>query len=130
LFQSSNQRAGEFIVSSGRRIVLNKGMQLERKNCWEVMQCGRQPGGENVHDLGVCIAALPGQYDGINKGQHGGRFCWVITGTLCKGEVQGTYGKKIKSCLDCRFFKQVVEEEGRFFILTPSDAKDNFKRVV
>jgi hypothetical protein len=96
---------------------------LQRKNCWEVKHCGRQPGGENVNNLGVCIAALPCQYEGINTGQHGGRFCWVLAGTLCKGELQGTYAKKIKDCLECQFLKQVEEEEGRFFILTPRDVK-------
>ncbi len=101
---------------------------MERENCWEVMKCGRQTGGENVHDLGECIAALSSQYDGLNKGKHGGRFCWVITGTLCKGEKQGTYAKKLKSCLDCKFLKQVNEEEGRFFILTPTNAKEHLKR--
>jgi hypothetical protein len=104
--------------------------QMERQNCWEVMKCGRQKGGENVKILGACIAALPNEYEGLNNGKHGGRFCWVLTGTFCKGEVQGTYAKKLKRCLDCEFFKQVTEEEGRFFILTPKDAIDYSKRVV
>ena len=98
-------------------------LQMERLNCWEVMGCGRQSGGEKVKELGVCPATLPGKYDGVNEGKHGGRFCWVMVGTLCGGEVQGTYAKKVKDCLNCKFFKQVDEEEGRFLILTPTDAK-------
>jgi len=101
---------------------------MERKNCWEIKRCGRESGGDNVKVLGVCPASLPSEYDGINKGQKGGRFCWVIAGTFCKGEVQGTYAKKLKNCLICEFLKQVNEEEGRDFILTPRDAKDKSKR--
>lgn len=36
---------------------------MERNNCWEVMKCGRQQGGENVSKLGICIAVLPNEYD-------------------------------------------------------------------
>ena len=96
---------------------------MQRRNCWEVMKCGRSPGGENVERLGVCPAALPNQYDGTNKGKHAGRFCWAVTGTLCGGEVQGTYAKKFLDCLGCEFLKQVNEDEGPNFILTPQKAK-------
>jgi len=96
---------------------------MERKNCWEVKKCGREPSGENVEKLGVCPAALPNEYNGVNKGKHAGRFCWAVAGTLCEGEVQGTYAKKLMGCLGCEFLKQVNEEEGRNFILTPQKAK-------
>lgn len=91
---------------------------MERNNCWEVKKCGRQTGGENTEALGVCPAALPNEHcDGVNNGRHGGRFCWTIAGTQCEGQVQGIYAVKFMSCLDCEFFKQVNEEEGRSFIL-------------
>jgi len=101
---------------------------VERKNCWEVMGCERQPGGRNAERLGVCPAAVPGQHDGVNKGKHGGRICWAVSGTLCGGEVQGTYAKKLMSCLNCKFLKQVNEEEGRDFILTPDSPKHGTKQ--
>jgi hypothetical protein len=88
------------------------------------MKCGRQSGGENVDELGLCPATLPNKYyDGINRGRHCGRFCWAIAGTLCGGQVQGTYAKKFKLCLECKFFNQVHEEEGRFFVLSPLYSK-------
>ena len=92
---------------------------MERKNCWELKKCGRELGGENADELGVCPAALPNKYDGVNKGKHAGRFCWAIAGTLCDGETQGTYAKKLEDCLRCAFLKQVNEDEGRVFILSP-----------
>ena len=95
---------------------------MERRNCWEVMKCGRQPEGENVEKLGLCPAALPNEYDGVNEGTHGGRFCWAIAGTLCGGEVQGTFSKKILDCLRCEFLKHVEKDEGKNIILTPQKA--------
>ena len=32
--------------------------------------------------------------------------CWEIAGTLCKGEVQGEYAKKIKDCAECEVYQQ------------------------
>ena len=94
---------------------------IKRKNCWEVMKCGRQPGGENVEKLGICPAAVSGNYNGTNKGKFRGRFCWAVTGTLCEGDVQGTYAQKVMDCIHCKFFKYVNEEEGRYFKLSPKD---------
>ena len=69
-------------------------------NCWEFMECGREEGGRNSIELGVC----PTYPD------HG-RGCWRIVGTFCDGEVQGTYAKKIDSCRQCDFFNRVTIEE-------------------
>lgn len=95
---------------------------MDRNDCWEVMKCERQPGGVNTEAFGVCPATLTGEYDGVNEGNHGGRFCWAIAGTLCRGEVRGTYSMKIRDCLHCEFLEQVQEDEGRQFILTPQKA--------
>lgn len=93
---------------------------MERINCWEAKQCGREPGGANVAELGVCPAALPGAVDGVNKGTHAGRVCWAIAGTCCHGQVQGTFARKLLSCLECAFLQQVNEEEGANFVLRPT----------
>lgn len=97
---------------------------MKRKNCWEVEQCGRQPEGEKVEELGVCPAAEPSEYDGTNKGTFAGRFCWAVAGTFCGGKLQGTYAEKLTNCLNCEFLKQVNEDEGRDFVLNPKDAKN------
>ncbi len=96
---------------------------MKRNNCWEVKKCGRQPGGSNAEELGICPSTLPNEYDGVNKGNHGGRFCWAIAGTLCGGKVQGTYAMKFTGCLNCEFLKQVNEDEGRDFVLNPPKSK-------
>ena len=97
---------------------------MARKNCWEVMNCGRHPDDENVDKRGVCPAALPGKFDGVNGGFQGGRFCWAVSGTSCGQTTQGTYLQKLPRCIECKFLKQVTVEEGRFFILTLGQLKE------
>lgn len=96
-------------------------MRVETKgklNCWEFKQCGREPGGTHVHDLGVCPAAVEERLDGVHHGKNGGRSCWVLAGTLCKGMVQGTFAQKYKNCEICDFYKSVKEEEFPKFMLS------------
>ena len=80
-------------------------------NCWEFKKCGREPGGAKVDELGVCPATTEQRADGIHSGKNGGRACWAIAGTLCKGEVQGTYALKMLNCLKCDFYQRVVSDE-------------------
>ncbi len=89
-------------------------MARERQNCWEYMKCGRQPEGDEVTELGICSAATDTSYDGINFGKNAGRFCWAVAGTICDGQVQGTFAEKRISCINCDFFKLVQQEEGAY----------------
>lgn len=95
---------------------------MKRKNCWEVMKCGREPNGKN-EKLGVCPASVPGEYDGMNNGKHGGRFCWNLAGSFCKGVMQGSIARKLKNCQECGFYMLVNKEEGETFILTIDQAQ-------
>lgn len=89
---------------------------MAKTNCWEHKKCGRQPGGAKVEELGLCPAATEERYQGANNGEYGGRACWVISGTLCGGKLQGTYAAKSKNCLECDFYIAVRKEEGRDFL--------------
>lgn len=80
-------------------------------NCWEYKSCGREPGGKNVNEFGSCAAATEKSVDGIHRGDNAGRACWIIAGTYCGGEIQGSYAAKIENCSQCDFFKLVLEEE-------------------
>lgn len=82
------------------------------QNCWEFKHCGREVGGAKAAELGVCPAATDTSVDGLNSGKNGGRICWIIAGTVCDGEVQGTFAQKIPACMACDFFKKVKAEEG------------------
>mgnify|MGYP001576089443 CR=1 FL=1 len=96
---------------------------MKRQNCWEAMACGRQPGGAHECELGVCPAAVSGANDGVNRGKFRGRMCWQVTGTLCEGEVQGSFAQKMLKCLNCRFLQMVQDQESRGFRLVPLPPK-------
>ena len=95
------------------------GNGTKKSSCWEVEKCGREPNGNKVVELGPCPAALDQEKDGINSGNNGGRICWTVAGTLCRGEIQGTMANKEVSCLNCSFFKTVKSEEQDNFQLFP-----------
>jgi len=91
---------------------------MVKNNCWEFMNCGREPGGILVNELGVCPAAVEKKLDEINQGKNGGRSCWGVSGTMCFGYVEGSFAKKIGNCLQCEFFKVVQQEEGSNWVGT------------
>lgn len=91
-----------------------------KKNCWEFKECGRELNGKNVAELGVCPVYEDYKFNGINEGKASGRACWLIAGTFCKGEIQGSFSKKMFACLECDFFEKVMEEEGDDFLLVPA----------
>lgn len=82
-----------------------------KTNCWEFKKCGREPGGARVSELGVCPAALEERLDAVHGGRNAGRACWVVAGTLCRGETQGTFAAKFGACETCDFYLAVREEE-------------------
>lgn len=94
---------------------------MTKLNCWEFMECGRETGGKNAKELGVCPAAFEVKASGIHGGIHGGRCCWVIAGTFCKGKVQGTFVEKFADCSKCPFYISVTQEETKY--LTAGEIK-------
>ena len=70
-------------------------MSNELKNCWEILNCGRENGGPKVAEFGECTASKEGL----------GHSCWAIAGTLCGGEIQGTFAQKEANCMGCDVYK-------------------------
>ena len=97
-----------------------------KKNCWEIMKCGREPGGKNEKELGVCPAAIEVKANGIHSGKNGGRSCWAIAGTMCEGKVEGSFAQKFDTCMNCKFYKQVTEEEDHYLTSSEIIKKINF----
>ncbi len=62
-------------------------------NCWESKKCGREEKGSKVAELGVCPACT----------KDAGQACWMVTGTFCDVEVQGTFAKKEHNCMSVIF---------------------------
>ncbi len=68
-------------------------MPGKKIKCWEFMNCGVDKPG--------CGFKCPSYPDM-------GRVCWSVAGTMCGGEAQGVYAKKIDSCTNCRFYIAVI----------------------
>ncbi len=94
---------------------------MTKSNCWDIKNCGREPGGAKTGDLGICPASSDSTVDEVNSGKNGGRICWAIAGTFCGGKVQGDFAQKSVSCMSCEVFKQIKSEEGldNFVLLKP-----------
>lgn len=92
-----------------------------KKNCWEIENCGRDPGGSKVQELGVCPASTDTEADGLNGGKNAGRICWAIAGTFCGGKKQGTFAQKKMSCMSCEVYQTIQREEGfgNFKLMVP-----------
>jgi hypothetical protein len=69
-----------------------------KANCWEVKKCGREAGGKNARELGICPATTDTRLHGVHEGKNAGRACWILAGTLCGGKLQGSFGEKFKNC--------------------------------
>ena len=109
------ERAGllkSSIIFSHNKIVQGP---LIKKNCWEFLECGREPGGKKAEKSGICPASIDTSTDGLNGGKNGGRICWAISGTFSGERIEGFYAKKLLSCRSCKFFKHVRGEEGSTF---------------
>lgn len=103
----------------------------KKEQCWELKNCGRQPGGDKVTHLGVCPAAQDASRNGLNGGRNAGRMCWTTAGTFCGGEVQGSFAAKVVACLDCEVFARVRQEEGHEFrFLMPGREFDEVSGII
>ncbi|MCY3411191.1 MAG: hypothetical protein INQ03_06080 [Candidatus Heimdallarchaeota archaeon] len=84
-------------------------------NCWEIMNCGLEPGGRNTTIRGICPACLYKKLDGVNNGTNGGRACWVVPRTMCHDTTQGNFAEKALLCGRCEVYRQVSGREGIHF---------------
>jgi methyl-accepting chemotaxis protein len=63
------------------------------EKCWDATHCGKR--------------------DSCPAYPNNGRTCYAVTGTLCRGEKQGSYTEKIASCREtCPFYAELMEAEG------------------
>ena len=87
-------------------------IESRKTNCWEFNGCNP------VLKCDECPVTSEKRLNGIHGGNNAGRACWVVTGTLCKGEISGTFAQKYKDCHECGFYKFVAKEEGSHFMFS------------
>ncbi len=88
--------------------IMTKNIGAKKCNCWEIKKCGK------TDDL-PCPAHRETKLHGVHGGINAGRACWVVAGTLCGGEEQGTFAKKHRDCEKCDFYGHVRREEGMHY---------------
>ncbi|MCI5137283.1 MAG: hypothetical protein D3922_02440 [Candidatus Electrothrix sp. AR1] len=79
----------------------------KKLNCWEFKKCGREPGGRNVSQYGVCSIPVAIDRDGINGGKNGGRACWMWRELACIKIMQKCSVQEIRECRECDFYLSV-----------------------
>ena len=109
----SSDPYGTYKAMGGSAMPARRNQKL---NCWEFIKCGREPGGIHVAQLGVCPAAITVEADCIHGGKNAGRMCWAVAGTMCDGQIAGTFASKMGNCLTCDFYGAVLREEGEQFV--------------
>ena len=74
-------------------LLYQKAVLAEKRpvNCWKVKQCSE-------YKRQKCPAW------GFNCGQ----LCWFINGTICNGETQDNWQKKMKMCEQCEAFQNIL----------------------
>lgn len=91
---------------------------MSKLNCWEFKKCGREAGGAKSNELGVCPATTNADLNGVHGGKNAGRSCWIVAGSMCGGQLQGTFAQKYHNCKICDFYQAVKDEEGSKFELS------------
>ncbi len=62
------------------------------QDCWKALNCGRE--------------------DECPAYPNNGRTCFAVTGTMCRGEKQGTFTEKVSQCREkCDFYKDLMREQ-------------------
>ena len=88
---------------------------MKKMNCWKAKQCGREPGGKNIREMGICPASIDRKLHGVHGGDCAGRACWILAGTFCGGQEQGSFASKYHNCETCDFYLSVRKDEGLQF---------------
>jgi len=71
----------------------------KKMNCWEFMRCGREAGGRNIDQLGIC-PAYPEE----------GQRCANVVGTFCD-LVKALHATKHTSCPECPFYNSIYFDQ-------------------
>lgn len=76
-------------------VVVVEAVDSHMAKCWEIKQCGKKG----------CPAY--GNRD---------RRCWMISGTFCRDEIQGSFHEKIEACRKCDFYLSAQDRNTVFTV--------------
>jgi DNA-binding XRE family transcriptional regulator len=72
-------------------LAMKKSPHKKSKPCWVIRKCPM-----------VTRRNCPAWEFGL------GHFCWFVSGTMCRGQAQGTWQKKMKTCRECEVFQAMM----------------------
>ncbi len=70
-------------------IIIYEAQAAQMISCWDTLSCGKS---------------------GCPAFGHRDRRCWMMSGTFCRDEIQGSYYEKISACRKCTFHQNVEEK--------------------
>jgi len=76
-------------------IIVVEGQKTNLETCWEVKKCGK--------------TACPAYGSSDHR-------CWMVSGTHCRDEIQGSFYEKREACTKCNFF-QAMQQKQLVFIM-------------
>ena len=82
-------------------------------NCWEFMKCGREGGGKNVEQFGIC-PAFP----------DNGNSCAKVKGTFCDLVLE-LLELKFTSCENCIFYNSKITTIRNYLLRLPESKRQN-----
>ena len=69
---------------------MKRNRKKQQKPCWVIRKCP-------MKEKKTCPAWE----------FHSGNFCWFINGTICQGQAQESWRKKMESCRKCNVFHTI-----------------------
>ncbi|MCK5613344.1 hypothetical protein KAR91_66355 [Candidatus Pacearchaeota archaeon] len=90
---------------------------MSKQNCWEFMNCGKEPEGSKSTYIGVCPVSIKSPMNGINDGKNAGRICWRVAGSLSGNNAMALCDVNVENCLKCEFYNHVRQQEIQSFTL-------------
>ena len=87
-------------------IIVIEAQASHMEKCWETKNCNKKE----------CPA-----YRSLDL------RCWIISGTFCRDEVQGSYHEKIGACRKCEFYRSANEQAA---VLTTGIVVDSVSEVI
>jgi hypothetical protein len=84
---------------------------VQKLNCWEFMDCGYARRGDKTDIGGICPVLSANEYDGINDGKSGGRYCWNVKEAFCQMGGGSLNVVLTLTCFKCDFYRYVHDQQ-------------------
>jgi DNA-binding XRE family transcriptional regulator len=85
----------------------NVPTHVQRQALFLLAMKGSKDGGKHCWDIQACPMEVREKCPAWEF--QSGHLCWFISGTMCKGEVQGSWENKMQICRECKVFHSMFD---------------------